>query len=374
MKISLFITKNMEQILTEWETFAATFGAVTDKMSKKDLRDHAKQILQFIAQDVQIAETALEIEAKSHGLSSSGESDQSASSIHGRMRFVSGFTLSQLIAEYRALRASVLKLWQRDCADISPDSAQDTMRFNEAVDQSLAEAAVAYSDKLNEASETFIAILGHDLRSPLAATLTAGTYLSRPGAFSDQVQQIGVRLKRSAATMNGMVNDLLALARTQLGDGISIERQECDLLEMCQWAIEDANAAYPRAHFELNATGELIGKFDAPRLQQLLTNLASNAAQHGTPGTPINVDIVGSECYSQFATKERLFRPSSCRHCLPHWCNYLSRKTASHAGIVSVWVCSSRNKLPWPMVVILVHRQAVLEQRLRLRCRASETM
>lgn len=279
----------------EWETFAGTFGYVADKMSKKELRDHAKQILEFIVQDVQVTESAHEIEAKSHGLRHSAESEQSASSTHGRMRFVSGFTLSQLIAEYRALRASVLKLWHRDCANVSPDSAQDTMRFNEAVDQSLAEAAVAYSDKLNEARETFIAILGHDLRSPLAATLTAGTYLSRPGAFSDQVQQIGVRLKRSAATMNGMVNDLLALARTQLGDGISIERQECDLLEMCQWAIEDANAAYPRAHFELNATGELIGKFDSPRLQQLLTNLASNAAQHGSPGAPVRVDIAGGD-------------------------------------------------------------------------------
>jgi signal transduction histidine kinase len=295
MKISKFITQNMEEILVEWEAFAATFGAAAAKMSTEELRDHAKQILQFVAQDVQIEETAHEIEAKSHGLGASLGSDLTASSIHGRMRFASGFTLSQLIAEYRALRASVLKLWQRDCADVSPNSAQDTMRFNEAVDQSLAEAAVAYSDKLNEARETFIAILGHDLRGPLAATLTAGTYLSRPGAFSDQVLQIGVRLKRSAATMNGMVNDLLALARTQLGDGISIERHDCDLLEMCHWAIEDANAAYPRAHFELNATGELIGKFDSPRLQQLLTNLASNAAQHGTPGTPITVEIAGGD-------------------------------------------------------------------------------
>lgn len=295
MKISSFIADNMEEILVEWETFAATFGAVADKMSAKELRDHAKQILQFVARDVQIVETAHEIEAKSHGLNAPPGSELSASSIHGRMRFASGFTLSQLIAEYRALRASVLKLWQRDCADVSPNSAQDTMRFNEAVDQSLAEAAVAYSDKLNEARETFIAILGHDLRSPLAATLTAGNYLSRPGAFSDQVQQIGVRLKRSAATMSGMVNDLLALARTQLGDGISIERQECDLLEMCQWAIEDANAAYPLAHFELNAIGELIGRFDSPRLQQLLTNLASNAAQHGRPRTPIAVEIAGND-------------------------------------------------------------------------------
>jgi signal transduction histidine kinase len=93
--------------------------------------------------------------------------------------------------------------------------------------------------------------------------------------------------------LNGMVNDLLALARTQLGEGIPIVREDCDLLQMCQWAIEDANAVHPRAQFNLHATGELMGRFDQSRLQQLLTNLATNAAQYGTPNTSINVRIVG---------------------------------------------------------------------------------
>lgn len=285
----------MEQILLEWETFAATFGAVTDKMSSRELRDHAKQILQFVAEDVQSVETAGQKQRKSQGLTVLANSDESASSIHGRLRYSSGFTLLQLIAEYRALRASVLKLWQQDCAEISAQSTRDTMRFNEAIDQSLTESAVAYSDKLNETRDTFIAILGHDLRSPLAAVSTAGTYLSQRSAFDEEVQQMGVRVKRSAETMNGIVNDLLALARTQLGDGIPIERKHCDLLEMCQWAIEDANAAHPRAQFELTATGDLIGSFDQARLQQLLTNLAKNAAQHGMPDKPISIKIIGEE-------------------------------------------------------------------------------
>jgi signal transduction histidine kinase len=120
-------------------------------------------------------------------------------------------------------------------------------------------------------------------------------YLLRPGAFDDQVQQIGIRIKRSAATMNGMVNDLLGLARSQLGDGIPIERRECDLLEMSHWAIVDANAVHPHAQFELSAYGELTGSFDQTRLQQLLTNLANNAAQYGAPGKPIQVEIVGEK-------------------------------------------------------------------------------
>ncbi|MET0981021.1 MAG: sensor histidine kinase [Telluria sp.] len=303
MNISPFITDNMEQILVEWEAFAATFGAVADNMSSKELRDHARQILQFVAEDIQTTESTEQTHEKSHGLGPSTASGETASSIHGRLRYASGFSLLQLIAEYRALRASVLKLWQRESsemrsdlrADMAADRTRDMMRFNESIDQSLAEAAVAYSDKTNETRDIFLAILGHDLRSPLAATSTAGSYLSRPGAFDDQVRQIGVRVKRSAATMNGMVNDLLGLARTQLGNGIPIERRECDLLEMGHWAIEDANAAHPRARFQLNATGELTGWFDSARLQQLLTNLANNAAQYGTPGKPICVDIVGEE-------------------------------------------------------------------------------
>lgn len=285
----------MEQILAEWEAFATSLSTVADKMSSLELRDHAKQILEFVAEDIQRAETTEQTEAKSHGQSPGPTSDDSASMIHGKLRYESGFTLLQLIAEYRALRASVLKLWQQNGEDVSVKSAQDTMRFNEAIDQSLADAAVAYSNKVNETRDIFLAILGHDLRSPLAATATAGTYLTSFGAFDDRVQQIGIRVKRSAATMNGMVNDLLELARIQLGDGIPVERQECDLLEMCHWAIEDSNAAHPRAQFDLNAIGDLMGSFDQARLQQLLTNLANNAAQYGMPGKPINIDIVGEK-------------------------------------------------------------------------------
>ena len=51
MDISKFIIRDMEQILVEWESFAQTFGAVADKMSSHELRGHAKQILQFVAED-----------------------------------------------------------------------------------------------------------------------------------------------------------------------------------------------------------------------------------------------------------------------------------------------------------------------------------
>ena len=93
--------------------------------------------------------------------------------------------------------------------------------------------------------------------------------------------------------MNSMVNDLLGLARAQLGDGIPIERSACDLLDISRWAVDDASAAHPRARFELKATGDVTGSFDAARLQQLLTNLADNSAQYGTPEKPVHIELAG---------------------------------------------------------------------------------
>lgn len=295
MNISDFIQNRTESILMEWEVFAKTFGAVTSNMSSVDLRNHARQILDFVAKDIATAESAEQATSKSRGgVTPRLECDDSASAIHGRMRYASGFTLLQLIAEYRALRASVLRLWRKE-GDIDPaDRLDDMTRFNEAIDQSLSEAAVAYTAKLNETRDMFLAILGHDLRSPLAAAMTAGTYLAQPGRHDEEVRQVGLRVKRSAVTMSGMVDDLLALARTQLGDGIAVERRQCDLVEMSRWAIGDANAGHPLAIFQLEAPRELIGNFDQLRLQQLVTNLANNAAQYGTPGKPIII-VVGCE-------------------------------------------------------------------------------
>ena len=293
MNIASFITRHMEEILVEWEAFATTFGAAADKMSSLELRDHAKEILEFVARDIQEAQTEQQTEAKSKGHGPEPTGNDTASMTHGKLRYASGFTLQQLIAEYRALRASVLKLWEHETNLGSDNTLRQVTRFNEAIDQSLAEAAVAYAKKVDETRNIFLAILGHDLRSPLAATATAGLYLSRPGGFEEKVQQIGERVKRSATTMSGMVNDLLELARIQLGDGIPIQLKECDLLEMCHWAIEDANAAHPGAEFDFDASGELIGMFDKARLQQVVTNLANNAAQYGTPGKPISIKVTG---------------------------------------------------------------------------------
>ena len=280
MKLSRFITSNMEEILKEWEAFARTVQPQPGLMSDKALRDHGRQIVEEIARKIEINETASETDRKSKGLAPDADSTASAAGVHGTVRQESGFTMLQLIAEYRAMRASILKLWMPTIRKITDVTSQDMLRFNEAIDQALAESAVTFSEQADRTRDTFLAILGHDLRSPLATVTMAGDYLTRPGVGTKGTLHVGARVKRSAATMTAMVHDLLEYARRQIGGAIPITRQLADVKEICQAALDDASAAHPDCRFEMNASGELLDDFDKPRLQQVFSNLLNNAAQY----------------------------------------------------------------------------------------------
>jgi signal transduction histidine kinase len=291
MKLSQFINKQEEQIIVEWEKFAKTMLPAAEGMSQPDLRDHAKQILRTIATDMDTDQTSVEQTKKSKGLA--GADDDSAASTHGTLRQVSGFTLLQLAAEYRALRATVLRLWLPVAGEGTDIVVNDMVRFNEAIDQALAESVMTYSRHASVVRDTFLAILGHDLRSPLATMTMAGDYLTQPSVGTDVTLQIGLRVKRSAATMNAMVNDLLEYARSQLSGEMPIARSHVDVRELCQAAINDVSSAHPDCPFTLTASGNLLGNFDGMRLHQVLSNLLNNAAQYRGKAHPISITMDG---------------------------------------------------------------------------------
>ena len=293
MKLSGFISTHTEQIIKEWESIARTLGAPANQLSTTALRDHIKKILQEIASDIVITPSPQQQNEKLEGAALRIMDDDSAAATHGLQRQLSGFSLTQLTAEYRALRAIVLRLWLPQIGQISEETTYDMVRFNEAIDQALAESVTTYSDQETRTRDTFLAILGHDLRSPLATMAMAGDSLSRLGEPKDNVRLIGARVVRSAATMNAMVNDLLEYARTQLGGKMPMVREEVNVKEICQAALEDASAAHPDCIFSLDTTGDLIDYFDSDRLQQVFSNLLNNAAQYRTAEQPVTICATG---------------------------------------------------------------------------------
>src|SRR5688572_19605713 len=109
MRLALFITDNKTSILQAWETFARTIEPAARTMDKSELRDHAGFMLDTIVADLQTPQTDREQADKSKGQAPAAAGETYAE-IHATGRLEAGYSINQLVSEYRALRASVLKL------------------------------------------------------------------------------------------------------------------------------------------------------------------------------------------------------------------------------------------------------------------------
>ena len=295
MGLADFISSHVETILAEWVTFAATRGPVGEAMDLDALRDHAAEMLAAIVVDLRTPQSAAEQAANSTGnaVPPAAAAPETAASVHGAGRAESGFTLGEMVSEYRALRASVLRLWTKANGGLSGADLDDLIRFNEAIDQALAESTTRYTQDLDQSKEMFLAILGHDLRTPLGAVMTSSQFMLDRGGLTEPDRTLTARVLRSATRMNHMVGDLLDLMRSRLGPGVPVVRGDMDLGGVARHAIEEVAAAHPERVLELETAGDLRGAWDAARVSQLLTNLLANAVQHGAADSPVRVAARG---------------------------------------------------------------------------------
>jgi signal transduction histidine kinase len=293
MKLSLFISENVEHILSDWESFALTLLPASKTMTRLQLRDHAKQILLAIASDLATPQTEEDRRLKSQGLKANAASEQTAAAIHGALRHASGFTLLQLSSEFRAMRASVLKLWAADEPPENAGSMDDMARFNEGIDQALAESIVRYSERVERSRDIFLGILGHDLRTPLNAVSLAGEILSLPNVPEGKRIELAAIIRRSTSSMAQMITDLLEYTRSSLGDGVPVTPVHGDVERICKEAVGEIRMSCPARKFNVDYSGDLTGIVDPARMKQLLWNLLNNASQHGDADAPIAVSAHG---------------------------------------------------------------------------------
>lgn len=291
MRLADFILENREPILAEWEQFARTCLPASEGMNIAELRDHANEMLTVIARDLATSQTDHAQAEKSKGRAPAVVG-KTAAMKHGADRAESGFTTGQMVSEYRALRASVIRLWAEAKGAAGPDDLEDLTRFNEAIDQALAESIVRYTTDLNNSKEMFLAMLGHDLRTPIAAVMTSAQFiLETDPALEEPNRGLMSRIAGSARRMNHMVGTLLDFTRSRLGGGIPIERAPMDMGKTAFDVVSEVRAAQPHRSVEVDARGDLDGEWDCERISQLLTNLIANALEHGSPDTPVRVEV-----------------------------------------------------------------------------------
>lgn len=152
-----FIRGELGSIVGDWEQFAASIQPRIGEMQRDELRNHALHLLADIAQDLETPQSAREQVEKSHNLSPDS-APRSAAKQHGLQRLTKGFGITGVVGEFRALRASVIRLWGQKNPGAHMDHG-DLIRFNEAIDQGIMETIESYSAEQEQQTRLFNTII-----------------------------------------------------------------------------------------------------------------------------------------------------------------------------------------------------------------------
>jgi signal transduction histidine kinase len=155
-----------------------------------------------------------------------------------------------------------------------------------------AREALRTQQREEQLRETFIGILGHDLRNPLMAVVGAAQML-KLAKSGDQRDRAASIIERSVDRMRRLIDDMLDLTLARIGGGIPIAAESADLGHIVQSAIDEIGRGEPSVDFRVESHGDLAGRWDGERLAQVVANLLANAVKHGEPSQPIQIRIDG---------------------------------------------------------------------------------
>ena len=292
MGLADFIELRAPVILAAWDAFAATLLPAAAGASQVTLRDHAGQVLQAIVQDLRTSHPPSRPAQAVQLATMPDAPGHTAAQTHAVLRAAGGFTMRQMVAEYRALRAGVLQRWFESEAP-GTEWGEDVIRFNQAIDQAIAESVEFFSREVEHRRDIFLAEVGHDLRSPLNALLLSARLVARLGDGTP-VGEPTARLLRGGERMRELIDNLLDYSRTALDLGLVLQPTALDLADVCREEVELQQTALPGCRIDFVVEGTTRGCWDASRMKQLVSNLVNNAARYGNPGGPVVVKLMGT--------------------------------------------------------------------------------
>ena len=302
MRLAQFIEENKKEIVEEWVDFAGENITSAKKLDLDEVKDHIYQMLEAICKDMRAPQSDAQQESKSKGNKEYFTGEANAAKEHGAQRVDVGFDIVELSSEFRALRASVLRLWNKERSkEDAEDEVEDIIRFNEAIDEAWMFSLERFHNKVDESKNWFLAVLGHDLRNPLAAISGVQHVLKLSKNLSKQERKLVTRTEASAKRMSELIKNLLELTNLRLGSGMTIHKTNTDIAKQAELIIQEFQFAYPEADFQLDSPGPVHGEWDTMRINQLMTNLVGNALRHGTPGGPITIKVSGDEDNAVFS-------------------------------------------------------------------------
>ena len=293
MRLADFIAANIDPIVSEWVLFARTRLPAAASMGDLALKDDAANILAEIVENMGGAQTASEQKDKSQGkkIRIPGAERAPAAASHAQHRAHSGFETIQLVSEFRALRATVLRLWAASGHTVSTEDLEDVTRFNESVDEALAASLKTFVAEADHRRHLFVGVLGHDLRGPLHTIMNCAQLSMRK--LPAGAREAGMIL-RSAAQIKALADDLLEFTINGLSIGAPIVPVPMQLDLFCRQTLDEIETISAGRLIGLHTEGDMKGAWDNRRLHQLLWNLVINALKYGTETKPILVSLDGN--------------------------------------------------------------------------------
>ncbi|NVB80364.1 MAG: HAMP domain-containing histidine kinase [Kofleriaceae bacterium] len=207
-----------------------------------------------------------------------------------------GVGLETLMREYSKLRV-VITRELLSLPVVDADLRDSMLRLHEGLDIAVNEMMARYGARRDEIRERFMAILGHDLREPVATVTISARMLASNPALDREHRLVASRIGRACDRMQRRINDVLDFARGHLGAGIPAHPTPNDLGEISRTAVDEIGGANPQRHITVAVRGDLHGDLDRDRVHQALTNLISNAIHH-TDGP---IEIVARESHDRQA-------------------------------------------------------------------------
>lgn len=146
-------------------------------------------------------------------------------------------------------------------------------------------------------NELFTGMLGHDLRNPLGAIMTAAQIAVRRN-HDQQLEKPLSRILSSGSRMAKMIDQLLDFTRVRVGVGIPIDARPSDAAVIVRQVIEELEDAHPAWQFRVEqGVGDALGHWDPDRISQVFSNLVANAVQHGVAEHGVKIRVDGSQSY-----------------------------------------------------------------------------
>ena len=287
MGLAGFIRRNLDSLTVEWEQYASTLPAARG-LDEEALRDSSRELLAAIAAEVASVTNPQPDERPDIQRLGSAPEVTACAHRHAVARLAQGFTLDQMASEYQALRSNVMRRWTRE-DPLRPTSVEEVVRFNAALDQGWVEAMVWYGQRVETARELFLAVLSHDLRTPLGTVMMSAEMLVHDQSLNSRAASLAARIVKSGDRISRMVEDLLDFTRSRLGVRLPITVSRCELGQLVRQTIEELALAHADADLREECEEDLWGEWDPSRLCQMLSNLVGNALQHGDAGKPVEV-------------------------------------------------------------------------------------